>query len=164
MILTLEIIDRLKGKAIRLSSPYSEGQLLSVSPIGKISLEAPEADGVDQRWKLMPKGDGFEIISAKFGFKICHNQKNLIVSAINQGASDESACVWELTEEGEIFQQTPEGELYLWLAGGRLYVTNDGFLAEKWGVLEKLPSPVGNQYTKFMIAAILILLFMMWWK
>ena len=168
-ILTPEIVDQLEGRAIRLSSPYAEGQLLSVSPQGKISLEPQKTKGVDQYWELIPIGEGFEIVSAKFGFKVCHHLKNGgVVSTIEHGSADATDCVWKLTEEGEIYQEDPQGgERYLWLAGGRLYATRDGFLAEKWAPYlfgEKLPSPVGPQYNKFLILivlAILVVFFMM---
>lgn len=160
-VLTPEIIARLDGKAIRLSSPYAEGQLLSISERGEISLENPES-GEDQHWRLVPQGDGFLIISAKYGFKICHNPRHGgIISAIKH-AGDTSGCVWKLGKDGEIYQPNPEGgERYLWLAGGHLYATRDGFLAENWAPYlygEKLPSPVGPQYPPWMVVTVAILL------
>lgn len=164
-ILTPQIVARLNGTPIRLSSPYAEGQLLSINEEGVLSLENPETADFDQRWRLIPNGKGFQIISSELGFKVCHQPgKGGIVSAINNIKKNEGGCIWYLNDKGEIYQPDHEigGEKYLWLAGSHLYVTRDAFLAEKWAHFlpgEKLPPPVEPQYPgKVMLLGIAVLL------
>jgi len=161
--LTLQIIDRLDGRPIRLSSPYAEGQLLSITKDGDISLEDSGAENFDQFWSLKRVGNGFEIISSKYGLKICHNPRNGgIVTAIKHATSKERGCIWYISEEGEIYQPDPQGgERYLWLAGSHLYVTRDGFIADKWAAFfagDRLPSPVGPQYPIWVIIILVVIL------
>jgi len=171
-VLTPQIIAHLDGKAIRLSSPYAEGQLLSVNSEGVISLESPDSTGFDQHWRLLPTSGGFQIVSAKYGFKICHQPQNGgIVSAIKHAQPQSgSDCVWKVGKEGEIYQpdSVQGGERYLWLAGSHLYATYDGFLAERWSPYlygEKLPPPVGPQYPIeiIMVGVVLLILGYLFW-
>ncbi len=164
-ILTSEIVTRLNGHPIRLSSPYAEGQLLSVNKEGEISLEDSGASEFDQYWKLMPERGGFEIVSSQRGFKICHHMENGgVVTAIKQ-AHSQGGCVWKVGKEGEIYQPSPDGnERYLWLAGSHLYATKDGFLAENWAPYlfgEKLPPPVGPQYGVGMLLIMVALIILL---
>lgn len=159
-LLNSRIISLLGGRPIRLSSPDAEGQLLSITAKGEISLEDPGVSGFDQYWKLVPMHDGFQIVSSEKGYRVCHHPANGgVVTAIKEGSSGGEGCVWKLGNEGEIFQENPlGGERYLWLAGSHLYVTQDGFLAERWAPFfqgEKLPSPVGPQHYRFMMLALL---------
>lgn len=153
-VLTPQMISRLNGAPIRLSSPYADGKLLSIDKEGNISLEEIKSDEYDQRWRLVPMGNGgFEIVSKSKGFKICHiPDSGGVVTAIHHACNSTGKVdsTWYLTNEGEIYQSNSLGErTYLWLAGSHLYITQDSFVAEKWSPLfpgEKLPSPVGPQY------------------
>ena len=139
--LTADIVAELDGRPIRLSSPYAEKKLLTISPMGKITLESPYT-GFDQYWRLIPTDDGFLISSSKNGDMICHHTKDGGVITPKPLSEDTKDCVWKLGKKGEIYQPNPEGgERYLWLADDKLYATIDGYLAETWVPLTDVEQP-----------------------
>lgn len=130
--LTLEKIIDLDGRSIRLSSPYTEGRFLSISPTGEVTSELP-GSGFDQFWRLIQVSDGFLLVSSKNYDMVCHivtDEGSIVSKPISDDTDD---CIWKLGKRGEIYQPNPNGgERYLWLANNKLYATLDGFLAENW--------------------------------
>ncbi len=158
--LTPDVVASLNGSPIRLSSPYTDGKLLTVSPDGDVTSE-PLGEGFDQYWRLIPahesyshstagvrtavggKDDkGFLLASSKNGDMICHRMTDggsIISKPLSYNTKD---CVWNIGNDGEIYQPNPEGgERYLWLANDKLYATLDGFLAENWVPLSDIEQP-----------------------
>jgi len=163
--LTPDRVAQLDGRPIRLSSPYADGKLLTISPRGKVTLELPET-GYDQYWRLIPTDDGFLFSSSRNGDMVCHHVPDggsIVSKPLSEDTND---CVWKLGKHGEIYQPNPEGgERYLWLADDKLFATLDGFLAESWVPLSDIEQPPppssekecsSDYLTPFIIAAVLV--------
>lgn len=169
MYLTPDRIAHLDGRPVRLSSPYAERKLLTISPAGKITLEDPHS-GYDQMWRLIPVDGGFIISSSKDGYVICHRLKDEGIVRCLRSNNKDKDCVWKVGKKGEIYQKNPEGgERYLWLADGGLYATLDGYLAENWTPLTDIELPKITKTEKSQginilpfILVVVIMLLLLW--
>ena len=139
--LTAEGVAHLDGRPIKLSSSFSEGKLLTISPTGKTTLEYPDT-GFDQQWHLIPESDGFILSSSQKGDMICHNVEDKGIVQARPLSDETKDCVWKVGKTGEIYQKNPAGgERYLWLADDKLFVILDGFLAESWTPISDIEQP-----------------------
>lgn len=158
-----EDIINFQGNDLSLkSTDTGEGHVI-IDRFRNFHISKQQGDG--SKWRLVPIENEFMIISPDYGHKICHFEKD--EGKVNTVPFTEKVegCMWKLGKRGEIYQNNPGGgEKYLWSAKDSLYVTNDGFLADKWlsPIHSTSPEQPKTDYTIFFVVIFLIfILFLM---
>jgi len=125
--LNWDVVDRLDGEPIGLSSEASGGKLLSVDAQGNISFQPEGATEYDQKWHLLRTDNEISVVSEREGYAVCTDRGGEPSGDVVAVRCDDPDR-WKIGTEGELYHD----EKYLWMAKDKLYASHDGFVSEQW--------------------------------